>query len=153
VISIEKENFLRLRKKIDALKEFLISGRGIDVFIPFVRVANILKQAKEKKINFGEFDENLLIEEGEKKLYQFYIKEREKLLSLNKQNSFREFLEAFAEWRKPVDNFFDEVLVMCNNEKLRNNRLALLKKINELFNLFADFSYLSLKEIENAKKI
>lgn len=150
VIAVEKENFLILRKKIDALKEFLKTGRGVDVFVPFVRVANILKQAKEKKIVFGEFKENLLIESGEKKLFNFYRENMDKLLELKNKNNYFEFLKSLSEWRQPVDTFFDEVLVMAPDEKLRNNRLALLSKINDLFKLFADFSFLSLKEIENA---
>jgi len=153
VISVEKENLLTLRKKIDALKEFLKTEKGIDVFVPFVRIANILKQAGERKISFGQFDENLLVEDEEKKLYEFYKKQKEKYLKLNEENNFSALLNTFAEWRDIVDNFFDEVLVMSPDEKLRNNRLSLLNKINQLFSHFADFSYLSLKEIEDAKKI
>jgi len=153
VISIEKENLLKLRKKIDSLKYFLKTGKGIDLFIPFVRVANILKQAKERKIDFGDFKEELLVEKCEKELYKFYLREKEKLYNLNKQNNYFEFLNALAEWRKPIDDFFDEVLVMSPDENLKKNRLALLNRINEIFKLFADFSYLSLKEIENAKRI
>ena len=72
---------------------------------------------------------------------------------MNEENNFSALLNTFAEWRDIVDNFFDEVLVMSPDEKLRNNRLSLLNKINQLFSHFADFSYLSLKEIEDAKKI
>ncbi len=153
VISTEKENLLKLRKKIDALKDFLKTGKGIDLFIPFVRVANILKQAKEKEIDFGDFKEELLVEKCEKELYKFYLRKREKFYNLNKQNNYFEFLNALTEWRKPIDDFFDEVLVMDPDENLKKNRLALLNRINEIFKLFADFSYLSLKEIENAKRI
>jgi len=153
VISVEKENLLKLRKKIDALKDFLKTGKGIDLFIPFVRVANILKQAKEKEIDFGNFKEELLVEKCEKELYKFYLREKEKLHNLNKKNDYFEFLNALTEWRKPIDDFFAEVLVMSPDENLKKNRLALLNRINEIFKLFADFSYLSLKEIENAKRI
>ena len=153
VISVEKENFLKLRKKIDALKEFLKTGKGIDLFIPFVRVANILKQAKEKGIDSGDFKEELLVEKCEKELYKFYLREKEKLHNLNKENDYFKFLNALTDWRKPIDDFFDEVLVMDPDENLKKNRLSLLNKINGIFKLFADFSYLSLKEIENAKRI
>ena len=57
------------------------------------------------------------------------------------------FLKTMLEWKEPVDRFFDDVLVMCDDEKLRGNRLSLLKKINEIFLLFADFSYIRKEEI------
>jgi glycyl-tRNA synthetase beta chain len=42
--------------------------------------------------------------------------------------------------RSDIDKFFDDVMVMCDEQKLRNNRLALVKYINQLFMQFADFS-------------
>ena len=44
--------------------------------------------------------------------------------------------------RKPVDEFFDHVMVMTDNEAVRNNRIALLSKMNALFMKTADLSRL-----------
>ena len=45
-----------------------------------------------------------------------------------------------ARLRKPVDAFFDTVLVMAKDEKVKFNRLSLLKEISDLFHRIADFS-------------
>jgi glycyl-tRNA synthetase beta chain len=45
--------------------------------------------------------------------------------------------------KKPIDDFFDKVMVMVEDKKLRDNRLALLNQISQLFLRIADFSKLS----------
>ncbi|MDA7991038.1 MAG: glycine--tRNA ligase subunit beta, partial [Gammaproteobacteria bacterium] len=51
-------------------------------------------------------------------------------------------LAALSKLRQPVDAFFDEVLVMAPDENLRKNRLALLRRIRNLFLAAADISHL-----------
>ncbi|MDD3726649.1 MAG: hypothetical protein PHI44_05585, partial [Candidatus Ratteibacteria bacterium] len=67
-----------------------------------------------------------------------------------KNKKYTEFLKQLGRWSEIIDRFFDDVLVMCPDEKLRNNRIALLKNINDLFLLFADFSLIPIVEVENA---
>jgi glycyl-tRNA synthetase beta chain len=45
-----------------------------------------------------------------------------------------------AALRKPVDDFFNNVLVMAKDESIRFNRLSLLKEISKIFHMIADFS-------------
>jgi len=45
--------------------------------------------------------------------------------------------------KKPIDEFFDKVMVMVEDEAIRNNRLALLDEIGQLFLRIADFSKLT----------
>ncbi len=152
VMAVDRENLVILREKIDALEKFFGGGKEAkSILVPFIRVANILKQAGEKGIGSGLFDESLLAENTEKELYDFYRSEAviEKLLAYDSRD-YAAFLERLSRWRKIIDRFFDDVLVMCEDEKSRNNRLALLKKINSLFNLFADFSMIPIVEVDNA---
>jgi glycyl-tRNA synthetase beta chain len=44
-----------------------------------------------------------------------------------------------------IDNFFDEVMVMTEDENLRKNRVALLQQISELYRKIADFSALQIE--------
>ncbi len=60
-------------------------------------------------------------------------------------------METLARLRVPVDRFFDEVLVMSENEKERDNRLALLNNIRAMFLKIADFSELNLNQPEATK--
>ncbi|MCM8785057.1 MAG: glycine--tRNA ligase subunit beta, partial [Candidatus Omnitrophica bacterium] len=79
VFSVEKDNLYHIRKKVDAVKETFIKGKGEEILVPFIRVANMLKQAKERKIVYGNFDEKLLIEDAEKQLFKFYKENSEKM--------------------------------------------------------------------------
>jgi len=152
VMSVDRENLVALREKIDALEKFFESGKGAkSILVPFIRVANILKQAGEKGIEPGQFDENLLAENTEKQLYSFYRSEGE-LKTLYEDKKYGLFLQHMSGWKGIIDRYFDDVLIMCPDEKLRNNRLALLRKINEMFNLFADFSLIPIVEVDNAQK-
>ncbi|MCM8830459.1 MAG: glycine--tRNA ligase subunit beta [Candidatus Omnitrophica bacterium] len=150
VMAVDRENLVILREKIDALKSFFNTNSAKNILVPFIRVANILKQAREKGISPGTFEESMLVEKTEKELYHFY---RENLtiseLLDNKIRDYAGFLKQLSRWREIIDRFFDDVLVMCEDEKIRNNRLALLKKINDLFFLFADFSLIPIVEVED----
>ncbi|MGB9676986.1 MAG: glycine--tRNA ligase subunit beta [Candidatus Ratteibacteria bacterium] len=151
VFSVERDNLLEVKKKIDVIKNTFFEGKGEEVLIPFIRVANMLKQAKERKIEYGLFEENLLIEEEEKQLYKFYIENSERMEKLYKEKKYEDFLKEIPKWKEPIDRFFDNVFVMVEDEKIRNNRLSLLKLIDDVFNRFADFSHIPLKEVENVK--
>ena len=151
VISTEGDNLLNIRLKADALKTFFGRGDGQNILVPFIRVANILKQAGEKNVDVNpSVEENLFSEEMEIELYGFF-KNNEKLLKdLYSEKSYGDFLESLGSWREIIDKFFDEILVMAENDKVRGNRLALLKQINDIFSLFADFSLIPIAEVDNA---
>ena len=51
-------------------------------------------------------------------------------------------LEKLADLKHPVDQFFEDVMVMTDDSDLRNNRLALLDKLHKLFINVADISQL-----------
>lgn len=149
VISIHRENLVMVREKIDALKAFFKKSKGAkSILVPFIRVANILKQAEERGLKPQVFDETLLKENTEKEVYEFYRAE-ETIKKLCEEKKYEEFLQHLSRWKGLIDRYFDDILIMCPDEKLRDNRLALLRKVNELFNLFADFSQIPIVEVDN----
>ena len=60
------------------------------------------------------------------------------------QRRYAEILNELADLRETVDRFFDEVMVMADDEGIRNNRLALLGELRALFLDVADISRLSI---------
>ena len=58
--------------------------------------------------------------------------------------NYTEALKELAGLRAPVDRFFDDVMVMVDDESLKNNRLALLGELRALFLDVADISRLSI---------
>jgi glycyl-tRNA synthetase beta chain len=82
----------------------------------------------------GEVNEGLLEEEEERKLWAVYEKEKENLLKYVKPRKYEELSLAYNEvFAKPVHDFFEKVFVNVEDEQIKNNRLLLVKKVNELY--------------------
>ncbi|MBI2880695.1 MAG: glycine--tRNA ligase subunit beta, partial [Candidatus Tectomicrobia bacterium] len=81
----------------------------------------------------------LLQENAEKALHTAYEARQKEIRSLLGRKEYLEALREIAALRPAVDQFFDDVLVMCEDPALRENRLGLLSSIGELFAQVADF--------------
>ena len=106
------------------------------------RVSNIL--AKQADANaLPALCADLLQEDAEKKLADEVATLAAVVTPLFAQRKYREGLEKLASLRATVDAFFDNVMVMCDDEVVRNNRLALLSQLRNLFLEVADISLLA----------
>ena len=119
--------------------------RGSDDFasisIAFKRMKNILRQAREAGKKWpGDFAPNELKEEQEKGLAARVQEIAPKVESARSDHRYDEALGLIAKLRTPIDHFFDKVMVMVEDERLRGNRLALLEAILRRFTTVADFS-------------
>jgi glycyl-tRNA synthetase beta chain len=104
------------------------------------RVSNILaKQAGELG---GQVDATLLQEAAERTLHEAVSTSRERVLPLFAEGRYREALDVLAGLRAPVDAFFDDVMVMADDDAVRRNRLALLAGLQALFLEVADIALL-----------
>jgi glycyl-tRNA synthetase beta chain len=105
------------------------------------RVSNIL--TKQGGDHIGEtVDSNLLQDTAEKALADQLNQQAEKVLPLFNKGDYAGALSSLANLHDPVDNFFDAVMVMADDEAIRNNRLALLNRLHNLFLRVADISLL-----------
>jgi glycyl-tRNA synthetase beta chain len=105
------------------------------------RMRNILKQAAEKKARIGEKFEYLTnAAEEEKALAAYMEKSGPRIEAHRAKKEYAEALVLLAGSRELVDRFFDKVMVMVEDEKLRANRLALLAQLLKEFSTIADFS-------------
>jgi glycyl-tRNA synthetase beta chain len=105
------------------------------------RIRNILaKSATAADWLPGEIVPKLLAETEEKDLYSTYEKISGEVESKRAAGDYRGALENISTLRPPVDRFFDKVLVMAENREVRQNRLRLLKKLDELFSGIAHFA-------------
>lgn len=104
------------------------------------RIGNILKGLDTQP--FG-FDSNLLVETAEKQLASEYLRIEPEIESLFKQQEFTTMLQKLAILKDPVDSFFDKVMVMTDDENLKNNRIGLLNKLHKMMNRIADLSRLA----------
>jgi glycyl-tRNA synthetase beta chain len=105
------------------------------------RIRNILsKSASASDWQPGEVDTSLLQEGPEGGLYTAFVLERDKAARMVEAEDYRQALEVIAKLRPYVDRFFDKVLVMAEDRALRQNRLRLLGKLDELFSGIAHFA-------------
>jgi len=104
------------------------------------RIGNILKQAKGHDNN--EFNVELLQEDAEQKLATALTSMKEKVDPLLDNSEYEHALSELAGLKDDVDAFFDDVMVMCEDEAVKNNRLALLNQLSNLFLKTADISRL-----------
>ncbi|MFY0991646.1 glycine--tRNA ligase subunit beta [Halomonas sp. C05BenzN] len=104
------------------------------------RVSNILaKQPHDESIAV---DVGLLQEPAERTLHDAVTRQRQAVMPLFAEGRYREALDALASLREPVDAFFDQVMVMAEDENVRRNRLALLAGLQALFLEVADIALL-----------
>lgn len=102
------------------------------------RIANIL--AKQDGFTGADIDAGLLSEKAETALAKKLQKISEKAEAHLANGRYERALLALAGLKKPVDRFFDKVMVMADDPAVRNNRLALLSRIRALFLAVADIS-------------
>jgi len=105
------------------------------------RVSNILNKQGGDSID-ETVDNTLLQDTAEKTLAAKVEEQAQKVLPLFEQGDYASALTSLASLREPIDIFFDEVMVMADDEAVRNNRLALLNRLRNLFLRVADISLL-----------
>ncbi|RZV34486.1 MAG: glycine--tRNA ligase subunit beta [Chromatiales bacterium] len=106
------------------------------------RIANILRKAGDPQglvVSTGLFELD-----AEQALHNALENAREKVSPMLEQRRYAEILNKLADLRDPVDRFFDDVMVMADDDAVRQNRLALLGELRALFLDVADISRLSL---------
>ncbi len=135
VLATDIDDLVLVIEKIKALQDFRQNPEFEPVSIAFKRVDNILKDFRE-----GATDVNLLSQEAEIKLFSTLENIKLRVEKGIAEKDFHAALNKLAALRPSVDAFFDHVMVMDKDEKIRFNRLSLLSEISALFHKIADFS-------------
>jgi len=121
--------------RIKELSKWRKKEEFLNIVGSFIRVSNLAKESKDLVINY-----NLLESEEEKTLVHVYEKTKEKFLKAIEKKDYNNALKSIEILKEPIDNFFDNIMVMVEDKSIRNNRLAILKHISEMMNIFADLS-------------
>ncbi|MDP0030273.1 glycine--tRNA ligase subunit beta [Glaesserella parasuis] len=132
--------------RVLAVSHFLTLDSAEDLIALYERASNILTKAVHSgEINLEELgvvDPALLVEPAEKALAEAVIALEKEVQPLIAQGDYTAVLDKLASLRQPVDSFFNNVLVNVEDQKLRQNRLAILNTLQNLFLQVADFSLL-----------
>jgi len=129
------DNLWDTYKRAEALREFRGDSHFEALLTGFTRAANLSRNIDRKDIN-----PDFLTQEAEKKLYSKYLEVKDKVENLLPARRYLSALREISDLRNYIDNFFDEVMVMVEEEKLRENRLALLKNISQLMSCVGDLT-------------
>lgn len=127
-----------LQSRVMAVNDFLKHDSATALAAANKRINNILK--KQQQVIGSEVDTSLLKEPAEKTLYRNLTDLEQTALAHFNAGEYLPGLNALAELRPAVDLFFDDVMVMVDDEALKQNRLALLQKLANTFLQVADFS-------------
>jgi len=127
-------------KRIKAVTAFRNLAEAESLAAANKRVGNILK--KSASDNTLLVDESLLSEDAEKKLYEVLSVLSQTVEPMFDSGDYASALSQLSSLRDPVDDFFDSVMVMSDDEAIKNNRIALLNTMNQLFLRAADLSRL-----------
>ena len=103
-------------------------------------MGNIL--AKFKGELYSKFKEELVIEDAERELALTYSRIAVKVSPLVEKKEYQAALSELAGLKAPIDTFFDNVMVMSDDEAVKVNRLTLLNEIRGSFFAIADISVL-----------
>ncbi|WP_457628761.1 glycine--tRNA ligase subunit beta [Persephonella sp.] len=135
VVSAGNGNLYRMYLKVKSLQNLKKNPEFTDIMTVFKRVGRIIPENFE-----GEFDEKILQQEEEKELYAHYRQVKERFEEEINNREYDRALGELLKLKPYIDRFFDNVMVMVEDKKIRNNRLSLMKIINDMFMKIADFT-------------
>jgi glycyl-tRNA synthetase beta chain len=126
--------------QLEAVKVFNSLPEAPSLAAANKRIGNILKKAGSVP---PQFDQSLLVESAEQALAAEFTAARSRADERHAAQDYTGMLKALAALKAPVDAFFDGVMVMTDDARLRDNRIALLAQLQQTMNRIADISRLA----------
>lgn len=125
---IDGEDSLRVFEKAQAMQNFFVDGDRKSFLEAVTRVENIASKNESKD---GKIDEAILTEE-ERALYDKVLAVEEELDEAYRKRDDAQYLALLDSLTDAIHLYFDRVMIMAEDEGLRNNRLALIQRIDAL---------------------
>jgi glycyl-tRNA synthetase beta chain len=135
VLETGAADIVRSFEKIEAMEAFKSHTDFEPLAIAFKRVGNIIKDFRNGSVDPEKFES-----EEERVLFSAFLRTKDKITRNIERDDYLSALVELATLRKPVDDFFNNVLVMAKDDAVRFNRLSLLNEISAVFHMIADFS-------------
>jgi len=153
VLAADAEDVVDAAARAEAVARVRPSADFESISVAFKRMKNILRQADQAgKKTAEKLDASALKEDAERQLAAQVPQVAERVEVLRAARNYEPALQEIAKLRPLVDQFFDKVMVMVEDEKLRANRLALLRTIVREFSTVADFSEIVTEGKESPKQ-
>ncbi len=145
VVDVSVDNIPDTWNRVATLESLKSQPDFEPLAVAFKRVVNIMKKSGKFIVADPSrvINEKLFEHESESALFEAYKRVKKKVSEAMDKGLLDKALFEIASLRKPVDAFFDGVMVLTDEKKLRDNRLALLGCVADIFGKFADFSKIS----------
>jgi glycyl-tRNA synthetase beta chain len=141
VLAADPDDVVDALARAEAVKQVLHMPEFQAIGAACKRMRNILRQSEEKGIKPAAKVEALADSADEEKKLIVYLEQTgSKVEELRRKRDYLEALQLLSTAREPVDKFFDKVMVMVDDSRVRANRLALLQSLLREFSTIADFS-------------
>ncbi|MFT5811683.1 MAG: glycyl-tRNA synthetase beta chain [Rubritalea sp.] len=130
-------------RRVQAVNQFQSNDAAIALAAANKRIANILKKQgidNERPNDSAVINEALFEAEAERQLFRQLVGMQDKVDTLFVEGEYLQGLNELASLRPVVDQFFDDVMVMVDDQAIKTNRLALLGRLLNCFRQVADFS-------------
>ena len=129
IIILEKAS--KALSKIKDSDEFKVISQS------YKRISNILKKNNH---NSTDYDENLFEADEERKLDETLKKQLSVIKAKTNEEDFEGAIDELLHFAAPVNAFFDNVMVMADNDKVKNNRLGLLASLKSCYDVLGELS-------------
>jgi len=139
VLSTGIDDIYDLKVRAEKINQYIVENESglSEVLTTFNRVINLANKATSTEVK-----RDLLVEKEEIELYDTFNSIEESVLEYINKKAYDKALEQFITLKEPVNQFFDHVMVMVEDEQVRENRLGLLAKISEKMLMICDLSKL-----------
>ena len=138
------DDLLDAHRRLEALKNIRKSRNFEPLTVSFKRIRKIIEKANLK--DGGTVNPELFENDAELELFQSGREAATRVQAEKRDGHYDRALDQIAGLRKSIDRFFEEVMVMAENEAVRKNRLALLSELLREFTTIADFSEIGADE-------
>ena len=140
VISGSIDDLADLYLRAKAVQEAWEAGTIAPVLQSMIRIGNILKENNQ----IGQVKESSLEEQAEKDLWRAWQVIRQEMESSIAVRDYDRALKSLSTLAEPIESFFNQVMVMAENEEIKINRLTLITDIRLMGAKLADFNKLNL---------
>jgi glycyl-tRNA synthetase beta chain len=141
VLAVGDDDIVDALRRAEAVKNVSNAPEFQAIGAACKRIRNILRQAEEKGIKVATQFEYLAESSQEEKNLAAYVEEYKPRIDAHRgKKEYSDALMLLSTVRERLDAFFDKVMVMVDDERIRANRLALLKTLLQQFSTIADFS-------------
>lgn len=134
IIDSNFDDIYDMKIKVDKLDLWLQREDVSDILHSFKRVSNLAEKADSDDVSRD------LLTDDEIELYESYNNLEEDIESAMDNNEYDRALDLLATLKDPIDRYFDNVMVMVEDEDVKNNRLGLLRKIYQTMREICDLS-------------